>query len=132
MADPQKGGRSNGVTSFLSDLPPISSAAVPNTKTPSPQQQSDLQVSKVPKLPHINNAERNGTATMVPPGGIIAGLAGLLKVQYRYFTVSIFSTHNTDILIKLCRNWKVIKEAHGAKFYRFNSLDLLKKLNELW
>ena len=55
-----------------------------------------------------------------------------LKVQYRYFTVSIFSTHKIDILIKLCRNWKVIKEAHTrAKFFRFNSLDLLKKLKEL-
>ena len=40
-------------------------------------------------------------------------------------------THNTDILIKFFRNWKVIKEAHGAKFFRFNSLDLLKKLKEL-
>ena len=39
-----------------------------------------------------------------------------------------FFTHNTDILIKFCRNWKVIKEAHGAKFYTFYSLDLLKKL----
>ena len=44
----------------------------------------------------------------------------ILQSQY-------FFTHNTDILIKLCRNWKGIKEAHGAKFYRFNSLDLPKK-----
>ena len=44
----------------------------------------------------------------------------ILQSQY-------FFTHNTDILIKLCRNWKAIKEAHGAKFYRFNSLDLPKK-----
>ena len=88
MADPQKGGRSNGVTSFLSDLPPISSAAraVPNTKTPSPQQQSDLQVSKVPKLPHINKAERNGTATMVPPGGIIAGLVTKYRNDFLFDT----------------------------------------------
>ena len=48
----------------------------------------------------------------------------ILQSQY-------FFTHNTDILIKLCRNWKGIKEAHGAKFYRFNSLDLPKKLKEL-
>ena len=39
----------------------------------------------------------------------------------------MFFTHNTDILIKFFKNWKVIKEAHGAKFYRFNSLDLPKK-----
>ena len=38
-------------------------------------------------------------------------------------------THNTDILIKLCRDWKVIKEAKRAKFYRCNSLN--KKLKEL-
>jgi len=76
MADPQRGGRPNGVTSFLGDLPPISSEApsVVNTKPPSPHKQSDLQVSKVPKLPQINKAERSGTATMVPPGGILAGL----------------------------------------------------------
>ena len=48
----------------------------------------------------------------------------ILQSQY-------FFTHNTDILIKLCRNWKGIKEAHGANFYRFNSLDLPKKLKEL-
>ena len=54
-----------------------------------------------------------------------------LKVQYRYFTVSIFLPITQISWSNFAEIGKWSKGAHGAKFYRFNSLDLPKKLKEL-
>ena len=46
-----------------------------------------------------------------------------LKVQYRYFTVSIFLPITQISWSNFAEIGKWSKGAHGAKFYRFNSLD---------